>query len=74
LMPNPRKSVPVRVIDVSTSGVMLALPFAVTVGALIRIKMTGGDADGEVRYCTREGDEYHVGVSVEEITSKDGQS
>jgi hypothetical protein len=70
LTPNPRNSVSVRVIDVSTSGVMLAVPFALAPGTLIRIKMTDAAADGEVRYCTREGDEYHVGVHVEEVVSK----
>ena len=73
LMPNPRNSVPVRVFDVSTSGVMLALTFPLAPGTLIRIKMTDAAAEGEVRYCTHEGDEYHVGVRVEEIRPKDSQ-
>jgi len=66
----PRNSVQARVLDVNTSGVMLALPFALAPGTLIRIKMTEATADAEVRYCTHEGDEYHVGVRVEEIISK----
>src|SRR5579864_8833239 len=67
LTPQPRASVQARVVDVGTSGLMLSLPFPLAPGAMIRIKMTGAVADAEVRYCTREGSEYRVGVKVEEI-------
>jgi hypothetical protein len=67
LSPQPRSSVQARVLDVGTSGLMLSIPFALAPGALIRIKMTGAVANAEVRYCTCEGSEYHVGVKVEEI-------
>jgi hypothetical protein len=62
--------VQVRILDASTSGLMLAIPFPLAPGALIRIKMTGAVADAEVRYCICEGSEYHVGVKVEEIVPK----
>jgi hypothetical protein len=50
---------------------MLSLPFPLATGALIRIEMTDAIAKAEVRYCTCEGSEYHVGVKVEEIVPKD---
>jgi hypothetical protein len=71
LSPRPRRSAEVRVLDVSTSGLMLAVPFPLAPGALIRIKMTGAVADAEVRYCICEGSEYHIGVKVEEIVPAD---
>lgn len=71
LRPNPKSSVQARVLDVSTSGLMLALPFPLAPGALISIRMTDATADATVTYCTHEGDEYRVGVRVEEIISKD---
>jgi hypothetical protein len=40
---------------------MLSVPFALNPGTLIRIKMTEAKADAEVRYCTHEGLEYHIG-------------
>lgn len=71
LSPQPRSSVKARVLDGSTSGLMLSIPFPVTPGALIRIKMTGAVADAEVRHCTCEGSEYHIGVKVEQIVPMD---
>lgn len=74
LSPITRHNVQVRVLDVSSSGLMLALGFPVVPGTLLRIKMTDAAAEGEVRYCTREGDEYRVGVRIEEIFSKNSES
>jgi PilZ domain-containing protein len=71
LSPQPRSSVQVHVLDVSASGLMLSLPFPLAPGALIRIEMTDAIAKAEVRYCTCEGSEYHVGVKVDEIIPKD---
>ena len=71
LAPHPRSSVEARVRDVGTSGLMLILPFPLPPGAIIRIRMTDAVADAEVRYCTRQGSEYHVGVKVEEIVAQD---
>jgi c-di-GMP-binding flagellar brake protein YcgR len=70
LSPRAYHSVKARVLDVSTGGLMLALPFALTPGALIRITMTEAIADAEVRYCTMEGSEHHIGVKVLEIAPR----
>jgi hypothetical protein len=72
LSPQPRSSVEVRVFDVGTSGLMLGVPFPLAPGALIRIQMTDSVATAEVRHCTCEGSEYHIGVKVEDIVPKDG--
>jgi len=58
------------VLDVSTSGLMLSIPFPLPSGTHIRIKMTDAVACAEVRHCTCEGSEYHIGVTVEEIVPK----
>ena len=71
LSPQPRSAVQARVLDASTSGLMLGIPFPLAPGALIRIRMTNAVACAEVRHCTCEGSEYHVGVIVEEIVPKD---
>jgi hypothetical protein len=67
LSPQPQSSVEARVIEVSGTGLKLSLPIFLSPGALIRIKMTDAVADAEVRNCTCEGSEYHVGVTVEEV-------
>ena len=67
LSPQPRSSVQAHVLDVGASGLMLSHPFPLAPGALIHIIMTEAIAKAEVRYCTREDSEYHVGVKVEEI-------
>jgi hypothetical protein len=72
LNPQPRSSVQAHILDVATSSLKLSLPFFLSPGSLIRIHMTDSVADAEVRYCTCEGSEYHVGVKVEEIVPKDG--
>jgi hypothetical protein len=71
LSPRPQPSVPASIIDVGTSSLKLKLPFFVSPGSLIRIHLTEFIADAEVRHCTCEDSEYHVGVDVVEIVPKD---
>lgn len=71
LSPQPRTGVQARVLDVGASSVKLGLPFYLSPGSLIRIRMSDSLANAEVRHCSREGSEYHIGVKVEEITPKD---
>ena len=70
LSPRPQPSVPASIIDVGTSSLKLRLPFFVSPGSLIRIYLTEFIADAEVRHCTCEDSEYHVGVNVVEIVPK----
>jgi hypothetical protein len=67
LSPQPRSAVQARILDVGESSLKLSVPFFLSPGSLIRIHMTGSKANGEVRYCTAEGAEYHVGIKVEEV-------
>jgi len=50
----------------------LSVPFFVSPGSLVRIHMTESHANAEVRYCTREGSDYYVGVKVEEVIPNPG--
>jgi hypothetical protein len=72
LSPNPRRAVPVRVIDIGKASLKLSVPFFLSPGALVRINMTESHANAEVRYCTREGSDYYVGVKVEEVIPNSG--
>jgi len=73
LSPKPRRSVPVNVINIGEASLKLSVPFFVSPGSLVRIHMTESHANAEVRYCTREGSDYYVGVRVEEVIPNPGE-
>ena len=72
LTPHPRTGLHVRILDVSPASLKLSLPFHLAPGTLVRIHMTDTVATAEVRYCTSETTEYHVGVRIEEIAPRKG--
>ena len=72
LSPKPKRGVPVRVLNIGPASLKLNVPFFLSPGALVRINMTESHANAEVRYCTREGSEYYVGVKVEEVVPNAG--
>jgi len=74
LSPKPRRAVPVNVINIGQASLKLSVPFFVSPGSLVRIHMTESHANAEVRYCTREGSDYYVGVRVEEVIPNPGTS
>ena len=72
LSPKPRRGVPIHVINTGPASLKLSVPFFVSPGSLVRIHMTESHANAEVRYCTREGSDYNVGVRVEEVIANPG--
>jgi hypothetical protein len=74
LSPRPQPSVQARILDVGISSLKLSLPCFVSPGSLVRIHLTEFVADAEVRHCTCENSEYHVGVNVVELVPKDQPS
>ena len=70
LSPKPQRGVQIRVLDVGSASLKLSVPFYVSPGSIVRIHMTQASAQGEVRYCTREGLECHIGIRLEEIAPK----
>jgi hypothetical protein len=71
LSPHPQHAVHARILDVGTSSLKLSVPCFVSPGSLLRIHLTEFVADAEVRHCTCEASEYHVGVNVVELVLKD---
>ena len=67
LAPHPRRAVSVKVIDVGSGGLRFVVPFFLTPGSILRMYLTEAVVQAEVKYCSCEGSEYHVGVAVEEI-------
>ena len=72
LSPKPRRGVPVNVINIGEASLKLSVPFFVSPGSLVRINMTESHANAEVRYCTREGSDYYVGLKVEDVIPNSG--
>jgi hypothetical protein len=72
LSPKPRRGVPINVINIGPASLKLSVPFFLSPGSLVRIHMTESHANAEVRYCTREGSEYYVGVKVEDVIANPG--
>jgi len=71
LSPHPQASLQAHILDVAESSLKLSIPCFVSPGSLIRIHLTEFVAEAEVRHCTCEASEYHVGVSVVELVPKD---
>ena len=69
LAPHPRRGISVRVVDVGGGGLKLIAPLFLTPGSILRIHLTEAVIQAETRYCSCEAGEYHVGVSVEEISA-----
>lgn len=74
LSPRPQPALQARILDVGTSSVKLSVPCFVSPGSLVRIHLTECVADAEVRHCTCEDSEYHLGVTVVEIVPKNPTS
>jgi hypothetical protein len=74
LSPRPQSSMQARILEVGTSSLKLSVSSFISPGSLLRIHLTEFVADAEVRHCTCEDSEYHVGVNVVEIVPKDQTS
>lgn len=62
-----RTIIPVRVIDLSTSGIGLELPFTLPVGAWVHVDLKTGTAIGEIRHCNRTSETFRAGVRMREF-------
>ena len=71
LSPRRQDAVQAQILDVGTSSLKLSIPCFVSPGSLLRIHLTDAIAEGEVRHCTCETPEYHIGVAIIEIVPKD---
>jgi hypothetical protein len=57
----------VRIRDVSTGGMGLRTPKPINRGTQVIVRRGTLAASGEVRYCIRVGEMFHVGIRVQEI-------
>lgn len=60
-------AIPVRVIDLSVSGLGLELPTAIALGASVRVELGTGTAIGEIRHCEGNSAGFRAGIRMSEF-------
>ena len=66
--PNPVK---IRVVDMSASGLGLAVPMEIPVGTGVAVDLEHGTVFGEIRYCIQSSGYYRAGLALEEFIPVD---
>jgi c-di-GMP-binding flagellar brake protein YcgR len=56
-----------RIMNISKRGMKLRLPSALEPGMSVQARMGGKIIMAEVRYCLVHGDEFHVGVEIQDV-------
>ena len=59
--------IPIRLIDLSVSGLGIELPTAVALGASVYVELRDGTAIGEIRHCARCSDKFRAGIRMREF-------
>ena len=67
VLPGPGPVLDGRVLDVSRSGLRVALPVAVRKAAQLKIRLQHAVIFGEVRYCRSASGGFHVGVLIQQL-------
>jgi PilZ domain len=63
-----------RIVNVSKKGFKLKLPKALQPGMGVQARLGGRIIMAEVRYCLPEGEEYHVGIEIQDVFPIPGKS
>jgi signal transduction histidine kinase len=64
----------IRVLDVSTSGLRVSVPFSLNIHSEVEIRIEGKSVVGVVRNCSCiRANEFHVGIEIPRATSDDEQ-
>lgn len=59
--------IPIRVVDLSPSGIGLETPIPVTVGSRAVVSLGHSTVMGEIRHCARSGMHYRAGIRIEKL-------
>jgi anti-sigma factor RsiW len=68
--PSVSETLPVKILDVSRDGLKVEVPRLLEAGMTVEIILERSIAIAEVRYCIREGEVYHAGVSIQDVFAK----
>jgi hypothetical protein len=67
LLPGPSEPIYGTILDVSRSGLRIALPKRVDRGEQVKVKLHGSVIFGEVRYCRAASGAFHVGIRIQDL-------
>ena len=60
-----------RIINVSRSGAALSLAVSLELGTLVQVRVGTMILLGEVRHCAKTGDDFRIGVRLEDVVESD---
>ncbi len=66
-------SMPAKLVDISRSGLGLKVPRNIPTGVGVIVELHSGIAFGEVRHCSKKGNVWRVGLSLDEFISRHDQ-
>jgi len=72
-MPGPNQPIYGTVLDVSRSGLRVALPKRMNRGEQIKVKLQNNVIFGEIRYCRSVSGVFHAGVRIQELVRPAGR-
>lgn len=73
ILPGPNEPLYGTVLDVSRSGLRVALPKRVGRGEQVRVKLHQNVIFGEVRYCRSVSGGFHVGILIQDFVRSAGR-
>lgn len=69
---HPGTALPVRIANISGSGICLALAVDLAPGTILRLEVASSSLFGHVVYSNRHGDEFHAGIEVTRVLFGEG--
>jgi len=72
LLPQPGGTIYGTVLDVSRSGMRMALRQRIDRGAQVKVKLNGNVVFGEVRYCRAVSGGFHAGLRIQDVVYPPG--
>jgi hypothetical protein len=73
LLPGPGQPFYGTILDVSRSGLRVALPTRIERGEHVKVKLHGNVIFGEIRYCRSVSGGFHVGVRIQDLVRPAGR-
>ena len=74
LLPNPTEPIYGTILDVSRSGLRVALPQRITRGEQVKVKLHGNVIFGEVRYCRAVSAGFQIGIRIHDLVRPPGRT
>ncbi len=70
-LPENAEPVRIRVVDMSASGVGLAVPMEIAPGTCVAVDLDNGTVFGEIRWCLKNSGFYRAGLATEQFIQTD---